>query len=326
MEQNKIQLCDYGCGQEAQHQFKNGKWCCSKSFNACPTSCKKHSARIKEIHKDPNSKYNSKLYKENRINIIKEMWKDPDSVFNSDFYRKNQSIKMKELWQNPNSDINSISCKEKQVNGIKEAWQDPNSKYYSNSYRKRLTIKNINKKYPFFSKIEKMRYNPDKPEEKEIQVHCKNHKCENSKEKNGWFTPTYIQLYERIRNLEKDYGSGGTYLYCSQQCKDTCELYNVHSDPYRDTNLPYTPAEKEVWRQIVLKEDKGLCQYCGKLATDVHHIKPVKTHPHLSLDPDNGISFCKECHYKIGHPKGTECSTGNLANKQQQGCVLGSRI
>jgi len=30
-----IQLCDYGCGQEAIHQFKNGKWCCSKSQNKC---------------------------------------------------------------------------------------------------------------------------------------------------------------------------------------------------------------------------------------------------------------------------------------------------
>ena len=29
-------LCDYGCGQVAIHQYKNGKWCCSKSKNSCP--------------------------------------------------------------------------------------------------------------------------------------------------------------------------------------------------------------------------------------------------------------------------------------------------
>jgi len=29
-------LCDYGCKQIAIYQFKNGKWCCSKSFNQCP--------------------------------------------------------------------------------------------------------------------------------------------------------------------------------------------------------------------------------------------------------------------------------------------------
>ncbi len=28
-------LCDYGCGQESKSQLKNGKWCCSKSQNAC---------------------------------------------------------------------------------------------------------------------------------------------------------------------------------------------------------------------------------------------------------------------------------------------------
>jgi hypothetical protein len=31
----EYKLCDYGCGQLATHQFKNGKWCCSKSYNSC---------------------------------------------------------------------------------------------------------------------------------------------------------------------------------------------------------------------------------------------------------------------------------------------------
>jgi len=28
-------LCEYGCDQEAKHQFKNGKWCCSYTVNSC---------------------------------------------------------------------------------------------------------------------------------------------------------------------------------------------------------------------------------------------------------------------------------------------------
>jgi len=36
-----IHLCDYGCGQEAKYQFKNGKWCCSKSHQSCPNIRKK---------------------------------------------------------------------------------------------------------------------------------------------------------------------------------------------------------------------------------------------------------------------------------------------
>ncbi len=36
-------LCDYGCGQEANHQFKNGKWCCSKNYNSCKEIKRKNS-------------------------------------------------------------------------------------------------------------------------------------------------------------------------------------------------------------------------------------------------------------------------------------------
>jgi len=32
-----MSLCDYGCGQEAIHQFKNGKWCCGTNIAHCPT-------------------------------------------------------------------------------------------------------------------------------------------------------------------------------------------------------------------------------------------------------------------------------------------------
>jgi len=32
--------CDYGCGQEATHQFKKGKWCCDTSSNKCPVKRK----------------------------------------------------------------------------------------------------------------------------------------------------------------------------------------------------------------------------------------------------------------------------------------------
>lgn len=28
-------LCEYGCGREATHQFKNGKWCCCNNWKRC---------------------------------------------------------------------------------------------------------------------------------------------------------------------------------------------------------------------------------------------------------------------------------------------------
>ena len=27
--------CQYGCGQDAKYQLKNGKWCCADTFNKC---------------------------------------------------------------------------------------------------------------------------------------------------------------------------------------------------------------------------------------------------------------------------------------------------
>ena len=33
-------ICNYGCGTEATHQFKNGKWCCSKNVSLCPAIIK----------------------------------------------------------------------------------------------------------------------------------------------------------------------------------------------------------------------------------------------------------------------------------------------
>ncbi len=181
--------------------------------------------------------------------------------------------------------------------------------------KKKLTISKIRKRYPFFSQIEEMRYNPDKPEEKEIQVHCKNHSCENSKEKSGWFTPTRIQLSERIRQLENVNGNGGCYFYCSEKCKDECPLFNLQNDPYSISNKPYTQQEYETFKKFVLERDNYKCQYCGKLASEVHHERPQKLEPFFALDPDLAWSVCKKCHYKYGHKTGTECSTGNLAVK-----------
>jgi len=252
-----MQLCEYGCGQEAKYQFKNGKWCCNKRHNSCSMVRKKVSIKIKELHNDSKSKYNSNLYKEKQSNIMKEIRKNP------------------------------------------------------NYKHTKLTIEQINERYPFFSKIEEMRYNPDKPREKEIQVHCKNHNCKNSKEKSRWFSPTYNQLSYRIGALENPRGFGESNFYCSQYCKDTCFLYNIHNDPLQDNNLPYTYQEIQIYNNIVLDRENGLCEYCGESANIVHHIQPKKLEPFFALDSDFGIAVCKKCHYKYGHQD--ECNTGNLA-------------
>jgi len=206
------------------------------------------------------------------------------------------------------------------------------------SINSKVSIEQIQKRYPFFSRIEEMRYNPNKT--KEIQVHCKNHNCPNSKEQGGWFTPTYNQLSERIRQLENDWGNCSSYFYCSKECKNICPLYGktvnqlLKEYEINDDNLEiYTSEEYQIFRQEVLKRDDYKCIYCGEKAEHVHHIRPQKLEPFFSkaehvhhirpqklepffsLDPDFGISVCINCHFLYGHKTNTNCSTNNLAKK-----------
>ena len=189
-------------------------------------------------------------------------------------------------------------------------------KQYGRKAWNKLNIKNIKEKYPFFSQIEEMRYNPDKTREKEIQVRCKNHNCKNSKEKGGWFTPSHERLKDRIYAIENEKGNDGNYLYCSDECKNQCPLFGLNPtfeiNKLNQNELPYTPNEYQQFREYVLERDEYKCQYCGEKAEHVHHERPQKLEPFYSLDPDYAISVCKDCHYEKGHKD--ECSTGNLAN------------
>ena len=187
-----------------------------------------------------------------------------------------------------------------------------------------FSLKDWQEKYPFFASIEELREDPITGE---IQGHCKNHNCKNSKEQGGWFILTKTQLSERIRSLEHQRGNDGSYFYCCDECKQQCPLFGLHTDPYTlmDINTIPLDSEKGIWRQEVLKRQKDKlghneCEYCGNKnlsILQVHHEKPQKTHSIMAIDPDNGIIACgpenKNCHIKFGHKTGTECSTGNLA-------------
>ncbi len=182
-----------------------------------------------------------------------------------------------------------------------------------NARKFKRTIEYIREKYPTFTLIEPMRYNPDKPDE--IQVHCKHHKCINSKENGGWFTPTSRQIEKRIERLERD-GIDGSGFYCSDQCKQECPIYGLNPNNIINQNtsntMHYTQLEYNIWRIEVFKRAENECEYCGEEAKHCHHSKPQKLEPFFSLDPDYGIACCEKCHFKYGHKD--ECNTGQLAN------------
>lgn len=193
--------------------------------------------------------------------------------------------------------------------------------------KNKRTIDKIKKKFPTFFRMEEMRYDPDKPDEKEIQVHCKYHECPNSKEKGGWFTPTSREIERRIESLE--HGIGGRNFYCSDECKQKCPLYGFNPNydfiKNKENNPLYTQAEYYIFRNEVLKRqfekyNKNFCEMCESesiKSLHIHHEKTQKTHHMMVLDPDNGIVLCQECHLKKIHIG--ECSaTGIFKNCKEK--------
>ena len=336
------ELCGFGCGQVAKYKFKNGNICCSDHINKCLKSRKKRSKNQKGIILSKAiqiettelcdygcgliAKYkfkNGKICCENhRSKCLKNREKNSKNG-KGRFIPKAITIETIDLCSYGCGQEAKFKLKNKKICCSQNPHSCPiNRKKLSKSGKgkNKLTISKIKEKKPTFAKVEPMRYNPDKPNEKEIQVRCKNHKCPNSEEQGGWFTPTSSQFHERIRCIEKPWGNDGAFFYCSEDCKDECPAYNMREDPNREIKkLPYTSGQYIEYRQKMFREQKeefgyNFCEKCYSTENlHLHHYKPVKLYPLLALDPDNGHILCSKCHYEA-HKKGTKCSTGYLAN------------
>lgn len=112
-----------------------------------------------------------------------------------------------------------------------------------------------------------------------------------------WFAPGRNALRNRIYAIENI--NGGNQLYCSDNCKKACPVFNKMFHLSKKT---YTREVQPELRQIVLKRDNYTCQKCGatknkgKYPLHCHHIDPVINNPIESADVDNCITLCKICH------------------------------
>ncbi len=65
----------------------------------------------------------------------------------------------------------------------------------------------------------------------------------------------------------------------------------------------YNSKEWQNVRDGILMRDKYLCVKCGAPAEEVHHKIPLTAtninDPSITMNPDNLVSLCKECHFKI---------------------------
>lgn len=194
--------CFYGCGKDATYQFKNGKWCCSKSRNSCSEVIKNNPMKDLKIREKC-----SKSKKGQRYNLSQK------EIERKRIWMLENTDRLRSLIQYPKSE----ETKKKHSISSKEKLKDPKIR---SKMGHPLTIEYINKKYQIFSKIEEVRYNPDSMNrhKKEIQCRCKNPCCKNSKEMDGWFTPKKSALSTRIYQLEKLDGNKKGFLFCSRKC------------------------------------------------------------------------------------------------------------
>jgi hypothetical protein len=115
-----------------------------------------------------------------------------------------------------------------------------------------------------------------------------------------YFKPTNSQVWHRMVALDGRAGNAENNLYCSEECKVVCPVFKTYALVPNNPTLR-EPIPQEL-RDEILSRNDGMCEMCGEHPSEeVHHEKPVATHPHLQLDKDNLWGLCKYCHYEVCH-------------------------
>jgi len=265
-----MQFCKFGCGKEGIYKQYDGTYRCSKYYQQCPAKRKETSKKSKDNHNTKEYKEKarqnainqfkreSKQQRKDRIEKIRKsmnmpdvidklkktssaMWSDEklkESIIsnmkktrNNEEFKKNIRIKTIQRFRNETKADKEKRCQKISKSMKKFFLNETKEENQQRRKKHKRTIERIKKKHELFYQCEEMRYNPDKPGENEIQVHCKYEGCENSKYNNGWFTPTQKQIEQRIRDIECSNLGDGSYFYCSNDCKQKCCIFNSKGDP-----------------------------------------------------------------------------------------------
>lgn len=266
-----MQLCEYGCGLKATHQFQNGKWCCEKYITQCPSMKKKNSSGNK-----------GKFEKGKHPNYGKTAW-------NKGIPRTEEEKKL--ISKRTKEEVNKPEIIEKMRLNRPSFKKQKHPRWTGGYYNNNIPMYDT---YTIqISYAEKCRRHPD--DRNILQVKCAY--C------GRWYTPGVLQVYERIRSLEgRNYGE--QRLYCSEQCKQECPIY--HQISYPKDHKPATSREiQPELRQMRFKIDGHTCQKCKKHQNELdvglhcHHIEGIRWEPIESADIDKVITYCKNCHLKV---------------------------
>ena len=99
-----------------------------------------------------------------------------------------------------------------------------------------------------------------------------------------------------------------------------CLFVSASLSKYQDTgkvDILYGAEERSSHWPTVRKhfvESHPFCACCGSNDNlNVHHITPFHIDPALELDPNNLISLCRNCHFRIGHKNNWKNSNPDVA-------------
>lgn len=77
-------------------------------------------------------------------------------------------------------------------------------------------------------------------------------------------------------------------------------------------------------RGITLRRDGFNCQMCGARAEEVHHIKELlpsrMADDNITLNPDNLISLCRDCHFKVHEQERSQSVIKSNRNRAEAQC------
>lgn len=279
-----MKICDYGCGQEANYTFKNGKSCCSPHRLKCPNQSKKV--------KGKNNPFYGRTHTEENRRISSETNKGRDPW--------NKGMERTEEEKKKISEATKEAMKRPEVRELLKHKPDfsknKHPKWTGGYYNKGIPLYNT-----YASQInyaEECRRN--KNDKNVLEVKCAY--C------GRWFVPTVTQVYERIRSLNgRNYGE--QRIYCSDKCKHECPIFHQIAYP-KDFKLETSREVQPELRQMRFEIDNYTCQKCNKHQDDLdcglhcHHKEGIRWEPLESADIDKVITYCKNCHIEVHKQEG----------------------
>jgi 5-methylcytosine-specific restriction endonuclease McrA len=75
-----------------------------------------------------------------------------------------------------------------------------------------------------------------------------------------------------------------------------------------DADRVYNTSAWQRLRAEVLADDAYTCAYCGRPATSVDHVVPVRVRPDLALERSNVVASCASCQRRRQAPRGARSS------------------